>query len=85
MRKYKKLLMEILSGKKDNNINFDDFRTIILKLGFKERINGDHFIYKRTDIIERINIQPKGNMAKGYQVKQVRNLILKYKLGDDMK
>lgn len=29
---------------------------------------------------ERINIQPKGNKAKPYQVKQVRELIKKYKL-----
>ena len=41
---------------------------------------GDHFVYKRDDIIERIVIQPKGNKAKAYQVKQVRNLFNKYGL-----
>jgi len=44
------------------------------------RINGDHFIYTKHDVVEIINIQPIGNNAKAYQVKQVRNLILKYKL-----
>ena len=32
------------------------------------------------DVEEIINIQPIGAKAKAYQVKQVRNLILKYKL-----
>ena len=75
-----KLLLDILSGTKDNNIKFDDLRTFLLQLNFKERIKGDHFIYKRSDIPERINIQPNGNMAKSYQVRQIRNLIVKYNL-----
>jgi len=33
------------------------------------------------DIAEKPNIQKSGNKAKPYQVKQVRNIILKYKLG----
>ena len=28
------------------------------------------------------NLQPKGNKSKPYQVKQVRNVILKHKLGE---
>ena len=78
-----KVLQDVLSGNKDKNIRFNDFRILIKKLGFNERIKGDHFIYKRKDFPERINIQPDGNMAKSYQVKQIRNLIIKYKLGDD--
>jgi predicted RNA binding protein YcfA (HicA-like mRNA interferase family) len=53
---------------------------LILSYGFTERIKGDHHIYKRNDIIERIVIQPLGNKAKAYQVKQVRNLFIKYGL-----
>jgi hypothetical protein len=30
---------------------------------------------------EILNLQPRGNAAKPYQVKQVRQVILKYKLG----
>lgn len=70
----------VMSGKNDNNIRFTDFRNLILSSGFRERIKGDHFIYKRNDIIERINIQPNGNKAKAYQVKQVRLLFKKYGL-----
>ncbi len=70
----------VMSGKSDNNIRFTDFRNLILSYGFRERIKGDHYIYKRDDIIERIVIQPKGNKAKAYQVKQVRILFIKYGL-----
>ena len=38
-------------------------------------------IFTKDEIEEIINIQPIGSKAKAYQVKQVRNLILKYKLG----
>ncbi len=31
--------------------------------------------------VEILNLQPKGAQAKPYQVKQVRNLILRYRLG----
>ncbi|MCL1809941.1 MAG: type II toxin-antitoxin system HicA family toxin [Clostridiales bacterium] len=63
-----KILKLILSGRQDKNIKFTELQTVILQLGFDERIRGDHFIYKRKDLPERINIQPDGNMAKAYQV-----------------
>ena len=34
-----------------------------------------------SDVEEIINLQPDGNKAKPYQVRQIRNIILKYKLG----
>ena len=69
-----------MKKKSDNNIRFSDFRNLILSYGFRERIKGDHYVYKHDDIIERIVIQPLGNKAKAYQVKQVRNLFNKYGL-----
>lgn len=73
-----KVLIDILSGTKDANIKFKDLQNILENLGFACRIKGDHFIYKNSAIPERINIQPQGNKAKPYQVKQVRQIILKY-------
>lgn len=67
----------VMSGNCDSNIRFIDFRNLILSYGFSERIRGDHYIYKRNDITERINIQPLGNKAKAYQVKQVRMIFEK--------
>ena len=81
MHKYAKLLAKILSGISDNNIRFTELCNLLEELGFAQRIKGDHFIYYMEGVEEIINIQPLGNKAKGYQVKQVRNLILKYKLG----
>ncbi len=52
------------------------------KLGFEERIRGSHHIFRKVGVTEKINLQKEGNKAKPYQVKQVRNVIVKYKLGE---
>ena len=83
MGTYDKLLQSVLSGKQDTNIKFKDLQLLIKSLGFKERVKGDHFIYKHDDYMERIVIQPDGNKAKPYQVKQVRQIIIKYHLGGE--
>lgn len=81
MSKHEKLLLKILSGTSDTNISFDELRNFLLVLGFTERTTGgSHHIFYREEIAEIINIQPKGSQAKPYQVKQVRNILLKYKL-----
>ena len=81
MSQYEKLLLSILSGTRDKNIAFVDLQTVLDHLGFQCRIKGDHFIYTMDGVEEIINIQPAGCMAKPYQVKQVRGIILKYHLG----
>jgi len=80
MSKFGKLLYKILSGRSDRNIPFSELCYILNKLGFQKRIKGDHHIYYHDRIVEIINIQPIGSEAKAYQVKQIRNIILKYKL-----
>lgn len=47
---------------------------------FNERIRGDHHIFARQGIEEILNLQPLGAKARGCQVKQVRNVVLRYKL-----
>lgn len=81
MSQYEKLMWSILSGTKDRNILFSDLQIVMERLGFQCRIKGGHFIYTMDGVEEIINLQPAGNKAKPYQVKQVRNLILKYRLG----
>ena len=82
----KRTLEKILKGLSDNNIKFRELRETLLKLGFAERIKGDHHILTKDKIIEIINIQPlRDGNAKAYQVKQIRNLILKYKLHREVK
>lgn len=84
MSQYEKLILSILSGTKDKSILFADLCTVLDRLGFQCRIKGDHFIYTKDGVEEIVNIQPVGNKAKPYQVKQVRNIILKYQLGGDL-
>jgi hypothetical protein len=81
MSQYEKLLSALMSGTKDKNFLFADLQMILDSFGFQCRIKGDHFIYTKDGIDEIINIQPDGNKAKPYQVKQVRQIILKYQLG----
>lgn len=73
-----KILQDVMCGVKDKNIKFIDLQKLLESLGFQCRIKGDHFIYYKNGVDEIINIQPDGNKAKSYQVKQVRNIILKY-------
>ena len=85
MGKYEKLLHKLLSGLSDTNLNFSELCSLLTHLNFKERIKGSHHIFYRDDIQEIINIQPKEGKAKAYQIKQVRNIIVKYKLVHDDK
>ena len=83
MGKYEKLLLEILRGKSDANIEFDELLQMLRRLGFEERIRGSHHTFRRDGIAEKINLQRDKGKAKVYQVRQVRAVILKYGLGED--
>lgn len=78
-----KLIQKILQGRSDANISFDRLRALLKSLGFEERIRGSHHLYRRPDVEERLNLQRDGAKAKPYQVRQVRVVILKYRLGVD--
>jgi len=80
MSKLKKIVEKIIQGNSDSNIRFVDLRKVLIKLEFVERVRGSHHIYIKKNIAEIINIQPSGDKAKAYQVKQVRELIINYKL-----
>jgi len=54
---------------------------LLLKLGFHERVKGSHHIFWKESVAEIVNLQPKGSKAKPYQVKQVRAVLVKYKMG----
>ena len=71
----------VLQGAADASIRFDNLRSLLAALGFTERIKGSHHIFARPDVAEILNVQSRGSLAKPYQVKQVRNVILRYKLG----
>jgi predicted RNA binding protein YcfA (HicA-like mRNA interferase family) len=76
-----KTLERVLRGTSDSNIAFDDLCGLLRHLGFAERVKGSHHIFTREGIEEILNLQPKkGGKAKAYQVRQVRDLILRHGL-----
>jgi len=74
------ILDRVLRGTADANVRFGDLRMLLSSLEFAERVNGSHHIFTRDGVEEILNIQPLGAMAKSYQVKQVRRVIVRYKL-----
>jgi hypothetical protein len=84
MGKYEKLLSQILHGTADANISFNELCNLLRKLGFDVRIRGSHHIFRKEGIIEKINLQRDSSKAKAYQVRQVRNVILKYTIGGEL-
>jgi predicted RNA binding protein YcfA (HicA-like mRNA interferase family) len=80
MGKAKKIYPQILTGKSDQNIAFQDLRLLLVRLGFVERVRGSHHIYTKASIEEIINIQEQGGKAKPYQVRQIRRILVKYKV-----
>jgi hypothetical protein len=76
-------MRQLLSGKADAAIRFDDLCALLEGLGFDKRVKGSHHLFRRSGVEERINLQRDGGHAKPYQVKQVRAILLRYKLEDD--
>ena len=80
MSKYKKLIDRLLRGNADADVDFDDLRHLLIRLGFEERVRGSHLIFRKAGIDERLNLQRDGHNAKPYQVRQVRAVILNHQL-----
>ena len=68
----------------DSNIAFNDLCNLLGRLGFEERTKGSHHIFRKRGMAEKINLQRDGSKAKRYQVRQVRDVILKYNLGEEL-
>ena len=81
MSRAEKLAAKILSGRSDRSLDFDDLCYILERAGFQSRTGkGSHRIFYKEGVVEIINVQPRDGKAKPYQVKQVRELLLKYKI-----
>ena len=76
-----KVLERVLSLTSDANVRFDDLCHLLSSLGFEMRVRGSHHIFRKAGVEEKINLQREGSEAKLYQVRQVRAVILKYRLG----
>ena len=83
MGRHERLVRTILCGRSDANIRFADLRGLLRYLGFEERIRGSHHLFDKEGIVEIVNLQSRGGRDKPFQVRRVRELVLKYKLGGD--
>jgi predicted RNA binding protein YcfA (HicA-like mRNA interferase family) len=81
MGQYGKLVQRILSGRQDKSILFSEAVSLLQRIGFSMRIKGSHHILSREGIDEIINLQPDDSKVKAYQVKQIRDIMVKYQLG----
>jgi hypothetical protein len=79
----KKTPEKVLRGTSDANIRFDDLRSLLVDLGFEERIKGSHHIFTLEGKEAALNLPPDGSKAKPYQVKQVRRIIIDQELATD--
>ena len=80
MARFDKLLEYILMRRGDANVQFEALCQLLKKIGFEERIRGDPHIFTIPGVEEILNLQPKNGKGKPYQVNQVRNVILRYRL-----
>ena len=76
------MLARLLSGTADRAFRFDDLCALLRRLGFAERQRGgSHHVFSRDGVPEILSLQPRGGgEAKPYQVRQVRDVVLKYGL-----
>jgi hypothetical protein len=81
--RHEKTLLRVLRGASDSNVSFNELCSLLRYLGFDERIRGSHHIFTKQEVEEILNLQPIGAKAKAYQVKQVRGVILCYKLAGE--
>ena len=66
MSSNKKFYEKIIFGKSDNNINFNDICNFLKHLGFIERINGSHHIFRMEGVEMKLTLQKDGSEAKAY-------------------
>ena len=83
MGAHDKLVGKVLRGTSDANIAFEDLCQLLRHLGFDERTRGSHQLFRKSGISELINLQREGSKAKVYQVRQVRAVLLKYRLAGE--
>jgi predicted RNA binding protein YcfA (HicA-like mRNA interferase family) len=84
MSSWKKTREKLLLGASDVNTDFEAVCVMLRHLGFLERHGGgSHRIFYKDGIEEIINLQSRGGQGKPYQMKQIRQILLRYKLSEE--
>ena len=77
-----KTVSRLLTGSSDAAFRFDELCSLLERLGFEKRVKGSHHVFRKTGVEEMINLQRDGASVKPYQVRQVRAVILRNRLGE---
>src|SRR5215217_6590821 len=82
MTRHAKLLRRLLSGASDQTIRFEELCALLERLGFGvRRRGGSHRVFFREGVAEILNLQPRPDgTAKPYQVRQVREVVVRHGL-----
>ena len=78
MSSWKKTLAKVMSAASDANVRYSDLCTLLNRLGYTASQGGGSHRVFRFPGRDLINLQGAGGMAKGYQVRQVRDHLNKY-------
>ena len=79
MSKIAKLYAQLIASR--SSIRFSDFQRVLRAFGFTlDRINGSHHQYKHPKVSRPLSVQPKGNMAKPYQIDQFFDMVEEFGL-----
>jgi hypothetical protein len=71
-----KLLERLADPQRDQSWGFSELCGLLQRLGFEMRVNGSHHFFRREGLADVINLQPaRDGKAKGYQVRQARNVL----------
>lgn len=79
MSKADKTLERILGGQSDANIRFEDAKQMLLRMGFRLRVRGSHHHFSKEGFEPSLQLQPSGSMCKVYQVRQLREALIRYR------
>ncbi len=62
-------------------MRFRDFRRILEAFGFTlDRVRGSHHVFKHPLVSRALNIQPRGDKAKPYQIDQFLDIVEEFGL-----
>jgi len=76
-----KIRIALLDSARDYGHRFTDVVKFLEATGWRKRIKGSHHIFARSGVPLLLNLQPEPNgKAKGYQVRQIRQVLEKFKL-----
>ena len=76
MSGHEKLLERLASAQRVQGWEFTELCGLLQRLGFEMRVSGSHHFFRREGLADVINLQPaSGGKAKGYQVRQARNVL----------